>query len=137
MYSHALLLPSWCAWKYKNVPRAQETPRRGEGGNNPIKPLNRIHEIQRGQEAPHNGNTFLPKDVQMTPLHLKGLIDPNMDTRLLGGLEGVSGFPSGHPEIDGGHPGLLENVSKGVLVVKMLPASFGLKKVENETFEDV
>jgi hypothetical protein len=24
MYSHSLLWPSWCVWKYKNVPRSQK-----------------------------------------------------------------------------------------------------------------
>jgi hypothetical protein len=72
----------------------------------------------------------------MTPLCLKGLIDLNLDTMLSGGLEGVDGFPSGHPNLDGGHPGLMENVSR-VLVVKMLPASFGPKEVENKTSKDV
>jgi hypothetical protein len=85
--------------------------KKGEGGSSPIKPLKRIQEIQRGQEAPQNGNALLPKDVQMTPFYPKGLIDPNMDTRLLGGLEGVDGFPNGHLDLDDGHLGLLENIS--------------------------
>jgi hypothetical protein len=75
-----------------------------------------------------------PENVQMTPLHLKGLIDPNLHTRLPGGPEGVDGFPSGHPDLDGGHPSLLENIFRGVLVVKVLPAPFGPKRVDDETF---
>jgi len=38
-------------------------PEKGEGGSNPFKSLNKIQEIQRGQEAPHNGSAILPKDV--------------------------------------------------------------------------
>jgi hypothetical protein len=89
----------------------------------------------------------------MTPLCPKGLIDPILNTRLSGGLEGVDGFPSGHPDLDGGRLGLLKNVPGGVLVtlrlgllknvpggvlvIKVLPASFRPKKVDNETSENV
>jgi hypothetical protein len=73
----------------------------------------------------------------MTPLCLKGLIDPIVNTRLLGGPEGVNGFPSGHLDLDGGHPSLLKNILGGVLVIKMLLASFELEKVENETSKNV
>jgi len=73
----------------------------------------------------------------MTPLCPKGLIDPILNTRLSGGLEGVDGFPSGHPDLDDGRLGLLKNVPGGVLVIKVLPASFRPKKVDNETSENV
>jgi hypothetical protein len=49
----------------------------------------------------------------------------------------VDGFPSSHPDLDSGHPGLLEDVSRGVLAVEMHPASFGPEEVENETSKDV
>jgi hypothetical protein len=60
-----------------------------------------------------------------------------MDARLPSGLEVVDGFLGSHPDLDGGHPCLLENVPRGVLAIKMHPASFGLEEVENETFKDV
>jgi hypothetical protein len=60
----------------------QETPRKGKGGNSLITALIKVQKIQRGQEAPHNGSAILPKDVQMTPLRPKGLIDTILSTRL-------------------------------------------------------
>jgi len=69
----------------------------------------------------------------VTPLCLKGLIDPNLNVRFSSGPEGVDGFPSGHPDFDG----VLKNIFKGVLIVKVLPASFRLEEVEDEAFEDV
>jgi hypothetical protein len=56
---------------------------------------------------------------------------------LPGGPEVVEGFPGSHPDLYSGHPGLLENVYRGVLAVKMHFASFGLEEVENETSKDV
>lgn len=73
----------------------------------------------------------------MTPLCLKGLVDPILNIRLPGGLEGIGGFPSGHFDLDGGHPSFLKNVPEGILAIKMLLTSFGPEKVENEIFENV
>jgi len=42
----------------------------------------------------------------MAPFHLKGLIDPILNTRLMGGLEGVDGSLGGHPNLNSGHPSL-------------------------------
>ncbi len=73
----------------------------------------------------------------MTPLRPKGLVNSILNARLLGVPEVVDGFPSSHPDLDSGHPGLLEDVSRGVLAVEMHPASFGPEEVENETSKDV
>ncbi len=73
----------------------------------------------------------------MTPLRPKGLFNSILKAGLPGGLEAVDGFPGSHFDLDGGHLGLLENVSRGVLAFKMHPASFGPEEVENETSKDV
>jgi len=92
---------------------AQEKTRNlRKGSNSPIKALMKVQEIQKGQEAPHNGNTILPKDIQMTPLRPIGMINPIMDTRLPGGSKGVDGFQGGHPNLNNGHPSLLDNISR-------------------------
>lgn len=49
----------------------------------------------------------------------------------------VDGFPGSHTDFDDGHPSLLDNVSTGILAVKMYPASFRPKEGEDETSEDV
>jgi hypothetical protein len=41
-------------------------------------------------------------------------------------------FPGGHANFFCGHPGMLEHLSRKVLIIKMHPTSFGLEKVENE-----
>jgi hypothetical protein len=60
-----------------------------------------------------------------------------LSARLPSGPKAVDGFLGSHPDLNGGHPSLLEDVPKGILVVKMDPASFGPKEVKNETSEDV
>jgi hypothetical protein len=95
------------------VTTAQEKTRNlGKGGNSPIKALMKVQEIQRGQEAPHNDSAILPKDIQMTPLCPKGLINPIVDTRLSSGPERVDGFLGDHPNLNSGHPSLLDNISR-------------------------
>ncbi len=97
----------------------------------------KVQEIQRGQEAPHNDSAILPKDIQMTPLCPKGLINPIVDTRLSSGPEGVDGFPGDHPNLNSGHPRLLDNISRWVVIVKMHPTTFRPKEVKNESFKNV
>ncbi|CAK9275333.1 unnamed protein product [Sphagnum jensenii] len=73
----------------------------------------------------------------MAALRPKGLINPILNTRLLGGPEGVDGFPGGHPNLNDGNPSLLENIPGGVLGVKVHPTSFQPKEIENETSKNV
>jgi hypothetical protein len=73
----------------------------------------------------------------MTPFRSKGLFNFILDVRLPGGLEAINGFLGSHPDLNSGHLGLLENVPRGVLAVKMHLASFSLEEVENETSKDV
>ncbi len=98
-----------------------EPQERGEGGNSPITTLIKVQEVQRGQEAPHDGSVVLPKDVRMTPPRLRGLVNSIVNAKLPGGSEVVDGFPSSHPNLDDGHPGLLEHVFRGILVVEIHP----------------
>jgi hypothetical protein len=73
----------------------------------------------------------------VTPFRPKGLINPNLNTRFPGGPKGVDGLPSGYPNFNGSHPGLLKDFPRGILVIEMLPASLGPKEVEDETTKDV
>ncbi len=73
----------------------------------------------------------------MTPFHPKGLINPSLNTRFLGGPKGVDGLPNGHPNLNGSHPGLLKDFPRGILVIEMLPASLRPKEVEDEAVKDV
>ncbi len=46
-------------------------------------------------------------------------------------------LPGGHANLDCGHPSLLEDHSKGVLIVEVHPTSFRPKEVKDEAPEDV
>jgi hypothetical protein len=73
----------------------------------------------------------------VTPFRPKGLIDPSLNTRFPGGPKGVDGLPSGHPNLNGSHPGLLKDFPRGILVIEMLPASLQPKEVEDDPTKDV
>jgi hypothetical protein len=60
-----------------------------------------------------------------------------LNTRVLGGPKGINGLPSGHSNLNGSNPGLLKDFPRGILVIKMLPASFRPKEVEDKTTKDV
>jgi hypothetical protein len=73
----------------------------------------------------------------VTPFHLKDLINPSLNTRFPGGLKGIDGLPSGHPNLNNSHLGLLKDFPRGILVIKILPTSLRPKEVEDETVKDV
>jgi hypothetical protein len=50
---------------------------------------------------------------------------------------GINGLPSGHSNLNGSNPGLLKDFPRGILVIKMLPASLCPKKIEDKTAKDV
>jgi hypothetical protein len=60
-----------------------------------------------------------------------------LDTRFPGGAKGVDGLPSGHPNLNSSHPGLLKDFPRGILVIEMLMASLRPKEVEDEVVKDV
>jgi hypothetical protein len=60
-----------------------------------------------------------------------------LNTRVLGGPKGINGLPSGHSNLNGSNPGLLKDFPRGILVIKILPASLRPKKVEDKTAKDV
>jgi hypothetical protein len=67
----------------------------------------------------------------------KSLINPSLNIRVPGGPKGINGLPSGHPNLNGSHPSLLKDFLKGILVIKMLLASFRPKEVEDKAAKDV
>jgi len=73
----------------------------------------------------------------VTPFCPKGLINPSLNTRFLGGSKGVDGLPSGHPNLNGSHPGLLKDFPRRILVIEMLAASLRPKEVEDEVTKNV
>ncbi len=50
---------------------------------------------------------------------------------------GSYGFPRSHADLNGGHLGLGENRFEGVLVVKVLPTSFGPEAKNDEVAKNV
>jgi hypothetical protein len=65
------------------------------------------------------------------------LINPNLNTKVSGGRKGINGFPSGHPNLNSSHPGLLKDFPRGILIIEMLPASLRPKEVEDKVVKDV
>jgi hypothetical protein len=60
-----------------------------------------------------------------------------LNIRFTGGPKGVDGLPSGHPNLNGSHLGLLKDFPRGILVIEVLPASFRPKEVKDEIAKDV
>ncbi len=67
----------------------------------------------------------------------KGLINPSLNTRVPGGPKGINDLSSGHSNLNSSNPGLLKDFSRGILVIKMLPAFLRPKEVEDKTAKDV
>jgi hypothetical protein len=59
----------------------------------------------------------------MTPFRLKSLINLSLNTRVPGGPKGIYGLPSGHPNFNDSHPGLLKDFPRRILIIEMLPTS--------------
>ncbi len=73
----------------------------------------------------------------MTPLNLEVLINPTLSDGVPNGSTRANCLLGGHADFDSGNPGLMEDLSRRVLIVKMLPASFGPEEVKDEVVEDV
>jgi hypothetical protein len=48
-----------------------------------------------------------------------------------------NGFPSGHTDLNSGHPGLKEDFFERILVFEVLSAPFGLEVIEEKAMENV
>jgi hypothetical protein len=73
----------------------------------------------------------------VAPFRLKGLIKPSLNSRVPGAPKRINGLPSGHSNLNGSNPGLLKDFPRGILVIKMLPASLRPEEVEDKTTKDV
>jgi hypothetical protein len=73
----------------------------------------------------------------VTPFCPESLINPSLNTRFPGGLNGVDGLPSGHPNLNGSHPGFLRDFPREILVIEMFSASLRPKEVEDEVAKDI
>ncbi len=91
--------------------------------------IRKIREVQRREEAPPEGGAITPKDVHMKPFKSKGELNPSLHSRVIDQPRGPDGFPGGHGDFDGGHPGLREDFVNGVAVIEVLTTSLGPKVV--------
>ncbi len=73
----------------------------------------------------------------MTPFCPKGLINSSLNIRVSGGLKGINGLPSGHPNLNGSHLDLLRDFPRGILIIEMLSAFFRPKEVKDKVAKDV
>jgi hypothetical protein len=60
-----------------------------------------------------------------------------LDVGILGGVVRSNGLPSGHTNLNGGHPSLKENLFERVLVIEVPSAPFRPEVVEEKATEDV
>jgi hypothetical protein len=60
-----------------------------------------------------------------------------LDVGVLGGVVRSNGFPSGHTDLNGGHPGLKEDFFERVLVFKVPSAPLEPKVVEEKATKNV
>jgi hypothetical protein len=49
----------------------------------------------------------------------------------------ANGLEGGHVDFDSGHPGLLKDLSRGVLIVRVLQAPLRPEKIKDETTKDI
>ncbi len=87
--------------------------------------IRKIQIIQRGKEMPPDGGIVLPENVQVEPFFSKGNLDTSLDVGILGGVVRSNGLPSGHTDLNGGHPSLKENLFERILVTEVLSAPLG------------
>ncbi len=113
-----------------------ETLGRGGGATSPSI-IREIQEVHGREETPHNGGAILFEDVQMKPFSLEGFNNSMMSVRVPSGPTGVNRLLGGHVDLNYGHPSLLQDFAKGILIVEVLSASLRLEKVKDEASEDV
>jgi hypothetical protein len=60
-----------------------------------------------------------------------------LNIRFRGGLKGVDGLPSGHPNLNDSHPSLLKDFPRIILVIEVLSTSLQPKEVKDGAAKDV
>jgi len=99
--------------------------------------IKRIQIVHGREEVPPNGGIVHAQNAPMEPFFSKAKLNTRLSARLLGIMLRFDSFPRGHANLDGGHPGLSEDAFDGVLVPKVLFASFGPDVVQDEASEYV
>jgi hypothetical protein len=99
--------------------------------------IREIHKIHGREDMPPDGGIILAQNVHVKPLVSKTTLNAILILRVLGGSLRSNGFPRGHADLNGGHPGLGENLLERVVLSEVFPTSFRPKVVKNKTTEDV
>jgi hypothetical protein len=82
---------------------------------------------------PFDDGVVLPKNVQMKPLFSKSNLNFKLNVTVLVGAGGSNGFPGGHANLDGGHPGLMKHPFEGVTVTEVPLAPLRPKIIKKKT----
>ncbi len=72
---------------------------------------------------PPDGGIVLAQNAHVEPLVSKTMLNTILILRVLGGSLRSNGFPRGHADLNGGHPGLDENLFETVVLSKVFPTS--------------
>ncbi|CAM6027382.1 unnamed protein product [Sphagnum balticum] len=86
---------------------------------------------------PPNGGVIRPENVQVKPFFPKSKLNAKLSVRVFGLTMGSNGLPDGYTDLDRRHPGIKEDFTKGVLIVKVFSTSFRPDKIEDEASQDV
>ncbi len=81
---------------------------------------------------PLDGGIVLPQNALVEPLISEIMFNAILDNWVLGGLVRSNSLPRGHADLNGGHPGLSENLFKRVVITEVFPTSSRPQVVENK-----
>jgi hypothetical protein len=73
----------------------------------------------------------------MEPFIPKSFLNTNQSARVLVEAISINGFPSGHADLDGGHPSLMKDPLEKVLVTEVPSALLRPEIIEEEATEDI
>ncbi len=81
---------------------------------------------------PPDGGIIRPQNDHMQPFFSKRKLNAKLSVWALGLTVRSNGLPGGHTDLNRRHPSVKEDFVKGVLIIKMFPASFRPQIVEDE-----
>ncbi len=86
---------------------------------------------------PSDGGIVRPHDAPVEPFFSKDKLDASLSVLIFGEPLRSNSFPRSHTDLNSSHPGLGEGRFEGILIIKVLSASFSPKAINNEATQYV